>query len=90
MQNSPLAMAFRRGLIGPRLASWNMLLQRLERVQLTHGSDVVRWNLKESGKFSVDSMYKALIQSDTPVVNNKKNLVNEDSIKDEGLYLVSS
>jgi hypothetical protein len=34
---------------------------------------VVRWNLKESGKFSVDSMYKALIQSDTPVVNNKKS-----------------
>jgi hypothetical protein len=39
---------------------------------LSHGSDVVRWNLKENGKFSVDSMYNALIQSDTPVEKNKK------------------
>jgi hypothetical protein len=72
MHNSPSNMAFRRDILGPRLESWNSLLQRLERVQLMQGSDVVRWNLNESGKFSVDSMYKALIQSDTPVFTNKK------------------
>jgi hypothetical protein len=65
MQDSPANMASRRDLLGPRLESWNTLLHRLEGVQLTQGPDVVRWSLIESGKFSVDSMYKALIQSDS-------------------------
>ena len=56
----------------PRLQSWNILLQRLTTVQLSQGSDVFRWNLHGNGKFSVDSMYRALIQSGVAVNNNKK------------------
>ena len=41
-------------------------------VHLSHGSDVFRWNLHGNGQFSVESMYRALIQSDVPVDNNKK------------------
>lgn len=41
-------------------------------MHFSQGTDVFRWNLHESGKFSVESMYRALIQSDVPVDNNKK------------------
>ena len=68
----PPNVTFRRDLIGPRLQSWNILLQRLATVQLSQGSDVFRWNLHGNGKFSVDSMYRALIQSGVAVDNNKK------------------
>ena len=72
MRTSPPNVAFRRDLTGPRLATWNALLQRLTMVQLSTGSDVFRWSLNENGRFSVDSMYKALIQSDVPMVKCEK------------------
>jgi hypothetical protein len=73
MQNSPLEVTFKRDLVGPGLASWNALLQRLEMVQLSQDPMIeIRWNLKESGKFYVDSMYNTMIQSGTPIDNNKK------------------
>ena len=72
MESFPPNVTFRRDLIGPRLQSWYILLQRLSTVQLSHGSDVFRWNLHGNGQFSVESMYRALIQSDVPVDNNKK------------------
>ena len=73
LASSPPNVLFRRSLVGPRQASWNALLQRHASVHLTQGSDKFRWNLKENGQFSVDSMYNALIQSDLSVDNNKKN-----------------
>jgi hypothetical protein len=60
-------VSFRRDLIGPRLTAWNALLQRLDSIQLFVGSDEFRWNLHANGNFSVDSLYKAIIQSDIPV-----------------------
>ena len=71
VDNNPL-VTFRRDLIGPRLTSWNELLQRLAFVNLSPGSDEFRWNLRSCGKFSVDSMYMALIQPAVPVDNSKK------------------
>jgi hypothetical protein len=65
-------MMFRRNLLGPRLISWNTLIQRLAMVQLMPGKDEFRWNLHENGKFSFSFMY-ALIQTDLPVINNKKS-----------------
>ena len=72
MESYPPNVTFRRDLIEPRLQSWYILLQRLSMVHLSHGSDVFRWNLHRNGQFSVESMYRALIQSDVPVDNNKK------------------
>ena len=63
---------FTRDLVGPKLAAWHELLQRLASVNLTQGTDEFRWNLHESDKFSVDSTYKALIQPEVPVDNKKK------------------
>ena len=71
MQSSPQNVTFRRDLFGPRLASWNSLLAQLRSVQLTQGSDEFRWNLCENGKFSMDSMYRALVHLDVPVDDNK-------------------
>jgi hypothetical protein len=37
METSPPTMTFRRDLIGPRLTSWNELLQMLASIQLAQG-----------------------------------------------------
>jgi hypothetical protein len=72
LESNPPNVAFRRNLYGPRLVSWDNLLQHLASVQLTVGRDEFQWNLHENGKFSVTSMYNALISSDLPVLDNKK------------------
>ena len=72
MRTSPPHVTFRRVLTGPRLAAWDALLERLTMIQLSTGSDVFRWTLNENGRFSVDSMYRSLIQSDVPVDKYEK------------------
>jgi hypothetical protein len=74
METSRLNVTFRRDLSGQRLVSWNALLQCLANIQLQPGHDEFRWNLHESGKFSVVSMYNALILPDVPIdsVSNNK------------------
>ena len=67
MSSTPPIVTFRRDLLGPRLASWNALLQRLSTVHLSQEPGEFRWNLHSSGKFTVDSMYKVLIQPVLPV-----------------------
>jgi hypothetical protein len=67
METSPPNMAFRRDLSGQRLVAWNALLQCLASIQLQDGHDEFSWNLHENGKFSVASMYNALILSDVPI-----------------------
>jgi hypothetical protein len=59
-------------LFGPRLISWEALLQRLANIQLTYRKDEFRWNLHENGKLLVASMYNALVETDLPVDRNKK------------------
>jgi hypothetical protein len=72
LDSNPPNVTFRRNLYGPRLVSWEALLQRVANVQLTEGKDEFHWNLHENGKFSVTSMYNALILSDLPILDNKK------------------
>jgi hypothetical protein len=71
MSTSPLVVTSRRDLIRQRLVAWNSLLQCLAAIQLSPGSDEFRWNLYKNGEFSMDSMYKALIQLDIPVDSKK-------------------
>jgi hypothetical protein len=71
LESYPPAISFRRDLVGPRLASWIELLQRLASVQLTHGSDEFKWNLTTNGIFTVGSMYGALIHPVLPILKNK-------------------
>jgi hypothetical protein len=67
MEESPPSVMFRRDLSGQWLVLWNALVQRLVDIHLQYGHDEFHWNLHESGKFSVASMYNALIQSDVPI-----------------------
>jgi hypothetical protein len=61
MATSPPDVTFRRDLIGPRLVTWNAQLQHLDSIQLSARPDEFRWNLHPNGKFSVGSLYKAII-----------------------------
>jgi hypothetical protein len=72
LDSNPPNVTFRRTFFGPRQVSWDALLLRLANIQLTTGKDIFRWNLHENGKFSVASLYNALILSDSPVYDNKK------------------
>jgi hypothetical protein len=67
MESSPPNVTFRRDISGQRLVSWNALHQCLANVHLQDGPYELRWNLHENGKFSVDSMYNALIQHVVPI-----------------------
>jgi hypothetical protein len=67
MEESPPNVTFRRDLSGQRLVLWNALVQRLAHIHLQDGHDEFRWNLHENSKFSVASMYNALIQPDMPI-----------------------
>jgi hypothetical protein len=73
METLPPNVTFRRDLSGQRLVSWNTLLQRLANIQLQNGPDEFRWNLHENGKFSVDSMYNALILPNVPIDKSSNN-----------------
>jgi hypothetical protein len=64
METSPPNVTFRRDLSGQRLISWNDLIQHLAHIHLRKGFDEFSWNLHENDKFSVDSMYNALIEHD--------------------------
>jgi hypothetical protein len=72
LDSNPPNVTFRRNLYGPRLVSWETFLQRLAHVQLIEGKDEFHWNLHDNGKFSVPSMYNALILPDLLVLDNKK------------------
>jgi hypothetical protein len=74
METSPPSMMFRRDLSRQRLVAWNALLLRLANIHLQTGHDEFRWNLYENDKFSVASMYNALILFDVPIdkISNNK------------------
>ena len=64
-------ISFRRTISGPRLTAWNDLLTRLGAVQLSAESDIFKWNLHLNGRFSVKSMYDALVHNEVPSDNRK-------------------
>jgi hypothetical protein len=74
METSPPTMAFRRDLSGQRLVAWNALLQRLANIQLQNGHGKFCWNLHVNGKFSIASIYNALILPNVPInkISNNK------------------
>jgi hypothetical protein len=67
LETSPPAVTFRRDLSGQRLVAWNALLQCLANIQIQDGHDEFWWNLHGNGKFSLASMYNALILPDVPI-----------------------
>jgi hypothetical protein len=57
LATTPVNIGFRRSLTGVRWDRWIHLVQRLMSIQLNSNNDVFKWNLVESGRFLVKSMY---------------------------------
>jgi hypothetical protein len=64
-----LNISFRRQLIGNNLVLWHNLVHRIMNVRLNNHKDVFRWNLHQNRKFSVHSMYLALISNGVIIRN---------------------
>jgi hypothetical protein len=62
---TPLNIGFRRSLTGHRWDRWLHLVQRLMPIHLNSNNDVFKWNLVESGRFSVKSMYLDMLNDNT-------------------------
>jgi hypothetical protein len=66
----PLNISFRRSLVAENLYSWNHLILRLAHIHLRERAYIFRWPLKYDGKFSISSMYQALLDSNIVPHNN--------------------
>jgi hypothetical protein len=71
MATSPLNVFFRRALVDNNLNAWNNLVAQLVNVEIGEGSDTFRWDLTQTGKFSVKLMYSYLINTSPPFQHKK-------------------
>ncbi|KAK1604887.1 hypothetical protein QYE76_028560 [Lolium multiflorum] len=53
-------MGFRRALDAEGLQDWQQLRDVIENAELSEGQDEISWDLEQSGRFSVSSMYRKL------------------------------
>jgi hypothetical protein len=61
--NVPLNVSFHRALVGQNLTLWYNLVAHILHVQLSIDRDTFQWGLTKSGQFSVQSMYRSLINN---------------------------
>jgi len=64
-------LSWRRDLIGNKLVMWNNLVSRLSTIVLSQEKDEFKWNLDQTGVFSVKSHYLGLINQNTPNLNKR-------------------
>ena len=64
-------LSWRRDLIGNKLVMWNNLVSRLSTIVLSQERDEFKWNLDQTGVFSVKSHYLGLINQNTPNLNKR-------------------
>ena len=62
---------WRKDLIGNKLVMWNNLVSRLSTIVLSQERDEFKWNLDQTGVFSVKSHYLGLINQNTPNLNKR-------------------
>jgi hypothetical protein len=65
LATTSLNIGFRCSLTGGRWDRWIHLVERLMHIQLNSNNDIFKWNLVESGKFSVKSMYLDMLDDNT-------------------------
>ena len=66
MATRPINLYFRRTLVDIKLVEWHNLVAQIANVQLVDGSDTFRWNLNNSGSFTVRSLYLHLLDRHPP------------------------
>jgi hypothetical protein len=71
MATSPLNVSFMKALVDNNLNECNNLVAQLVNVEIAEGSNTFRWDLTQTGKFSVISMYSYLINTSPPVQHKK-------------------
>ena len=60
-----------RDLIGNKLVMWNNLVSRLSTIVLSQEKYDFKWNLDQTGVFSVKSHYLGLINQNIPNLNKR-------------------
>ncbi|WVZ85605.1 hypothetical protein U9M48_032511, partial [Paspalum notatum var. saurae] len=66
LQTNPYNVSFRRSLVGIKLCEWQSLAAKLANVNLVEGNDSFVWGSKKR-LFTVNSMYRHMINNDTKV-----------------------
>jgi hypothetical protein len=66
---APLNITFRRQLANNNLVMWHNLVHSIIGVCLNNQNDVFQWDLHQNGKFSIHSMYPALISNNAIIRN---------------------
>jgi hypothetical protein len=61
LQLNPLNTSFRRHLVGINLITWQRLMAKVSQIQLTGRRDTFIWSLQQNGKYTIHSMYRALV-----------------------------
>jgi hypothetical protein len=64
-EGADVNISLRRALNHQGLVQWNLLCEEVEGVTMSQGSDLVLWQLEDSGVFSVRSLYAKLAQGAT-------------------------
>jgi hypothetical protein len=68
----PFNISIRRSLVAGNLHDWHDLVLKLSSINLTDSSDCFKWSLNSNGRFTINSMYQAFL--DTNVVPNNTYL----------------
>jgi hypothetical protein len=70
-RSNPQTISFTRWLEDDTLEAWLTILNDMRQVQFTSANDVVRWKLGSGDRFSVKSVYNALIVNDSGPYHKK-------------------
>ena len=67
LRTNPYNVSLRRSLVGIKLREWQSLVAKLANINLVEGNDSFVWSLQKSGLFTVNSMYRHMINNGTKV-----------------------
>ena len=81
-------LSWRRDIIGNKLMMWNNLVSRLSTIDLSQERDDFKWNINQTGVFSVKSHYLGLINQNIPNLN-KENVEIKSPTQNQNIPLVS-
>ena len=68
LSSNPLNVSFRRALVGVKLTEWYNLVASLIHINLNDGMNLFMWNLQKNGAFTVNSMYRHLVNNGLKVM----------------------
>ena len=63
LSSNPLNVSFRGALVGDKLTEWYNLVASLLHINLNEGMHLFMWNLQKNGAFTVNSMYRHLVNN---------------------------